>query len=106
MTQTSPTRLAQLQQMLAAEPADVFLQYAMGMEHMRLQDWPAALTTFGGLLQQDPNYVAAYFMSGRALVQKGDVPAARAMLTRGIEVARRVGDDHAAGEMQGFLDEL
>lgn len=100
------SRLAQLQQMLADEPNDAFLHYALGMEHVKLGDAEQALTQFASTNAAFPDHVAAWHQRGRLLADRGDADAARAVLQQGIIVAQRTGDDHAAGEMQGLLDML
>jgi hypothetical protein len=40
------------------------------------------------------------------LAEGGDVAAAQQVLRSGLEVAHRVGDQHAADEMRGLLESL
>ena len=98
------SRLAQLQHMLAAEPDDLFLNYALGMEYQKTGDSNAALAQFAAMNHRFPDHVAAWHQRGRLLVDLGDHPAACEILKHGVSVAGRVGDSHAAGEMQGLLD--
>jgi len=98
------SRLAQLRQMLADEPDDLFLNYALGMEYQKTGDTSAALAQFAAMNHQFPDHVAAWHQRGRLLVDLGNNPAAREVLKHGISVAGRVGDSHAAGEMQGLLE--
>jgi tetratricopeptide (TPR) repeat protein len=98
------SRLAQLQQMLADEPDDLFLNYALGMEYQKSGDANAALAQFAAMNQRFPDHVAAWHQRGRLLADVGDTPAACEVLKQGISVAERVGDSHAAGEMQGLLE--
>ncbi len=100
------SRLNQIQQMLADEPADPFLHYALGMEHVKLGDTEAALTQFAAMNAEFPNHVAAWHQRGRLLAERGDEALATEVLQQGIAVAHRTGDSHAAGEMQGLLDQL
>ena len=100
------SRLSQLQQMLADEPDDLFLNYALGMEHQKLGEAKAALRQFTVMNDRFPEHVAAWHQRGRLLMDLGEVAAARDILEQGISVAQRTGDSHAAGEMQGLLELL
>ena len=44
--------------------------------------------------------------AGQALMRHDRVPDACAVLRQGVEAARKAGDTHAQGEMQGLLDSI
>ena len=96
-------RLAELQKMLTADPADAFLRYAIAMEYVKTGDLDQAIAEFQRLIADDPAYVAAYYMCGRALRDRGDKSAARQIWVRGIAKAREINDPHAASEMSEEL---
>jgi tetratricopeptide (TPR) repeat protein len=101
--------LDQLLPLLAAEPNDSFLRYAVAMEYAKLGRRAEAIVEFAELLGRDPGYVPGYFMAGRTAQQSGDYDAARSFYERGIAAARKAGDSHAADEMseaRAVLDEL
>lgn len=100
------SRRQHIEELLAADPNDVFLKYALAKELASEGNVPAALTAFDRVIAEHPDYVPAYFQKGQTLAGEGDVDAARIVLTRGIEVAKQVGDRHAEGEMTAFLDML
>lgn len=99
-------RLAELKKMLAVDPADSFLRYAVAMEYQKAGDLDQAIEEFQRLLARDPAYVAAYFMCGRALRDRGDKPAAHQLWIKGIAKAREIGDQHAATEMSEEMSSL
>lgn len=96
----------QLEQLLEAEPDDLFLRYALAKTLVSEGELESALVQFGRVLDQNADYVPAYFQMGQALADGGRTEEARGIVERGIEVARRVGDTHALGEMTGFLELL
>lgn len=100
------SRRNQLEAMLAEDPNDPFLHYALAMEEKSVGDSAAALVRLTEIETRFPDLVAAYFQRGQILSAAGENEAAQDVLLRGIAVARRVGDLHAAGEMQGLLDLL
>ncbi|MFN0055620.1 MAG: tetratricopeptide repeat protein [Planctomycetales bacterium] len=100
------TRRQKLEQMLAASPEDTFLEYALAMQYASDGDDPAAVARMSALIDRDPRYVPAYFQLAQIRVRLGETDGARQSLVRGIEEARRAGDDHAEGEMRGLLEQL
>lgn len=100
------SRREKLEGMLANDPDDQFLRYALAMELDKAGDSEQALSLFSGLTQGDPPHVAAFFMAAQMLARISRVDESRSFLRDGIEEARRQGDSHAAGEMAEFLTSL
>lgn len=100
------SRREQIEQLLAEDPDDVFLNYALAKEWHSEGAVPEALAAFDRVISLHPDYVPAYFQKGQVLVEDGEVESARAVLTDGIAVARRVGDEHAAEEMSEYRENL
>jgi cytochrome c-type biogenesis protein CcmH/NrfG len=100
------SRREMLEEFVTANPQDAFARYGLAIECGRTGATDAARTHFDKLLELHPDYVPGYFQYGQMLASIPDNAAARAVLTRGIEAARRKGDAHAADEMQAFLEEL
>lgn len=99
-------RIAQLHKILQAEPDDSFCLYGMAMEHAKLGHHDDAIAWFDKTLAVDPHYCYAYFHKAKSQQELGDDEAARQTLRAGLEKARSIGDEKAAGEIAGFLDEL
>jgi thioredoxin-like negative regulator of GroEL len=100
------SRRERLEAMLKEDPTDPFLRYGLAMEYVGAGNDDIAARHFADLLKASPDYVAAYFHAGQALVRLGRDDEARAILQKGIGAAQKKGDSHAASEMQGFLDTL
>ena len=99
-------RLGMLRKMAAAKPDEPFPAYGLAMELSKQGHADEARTTFAGLVERLPDYVPAYLMYGNLLVSMGAKDDAAGVFTSGIDAAKRSGDDHARGELQGALDEL
>jgi Tfp pilus assembly protein PilF len=97
-------RIAALKQVLAENPNDAFARYGLAMEYSKAGDAAAALAEFQNVIQHNPDYVAAYQMAGQMLTTAGRTEEARKMFEDGIACARRIGNQHAASEMQGMID--
>lgn len=99
------SRRLKLEEMLTSEPNDPFLNYAYALELVK-EDSAAGLQRLAAMNEQFPDHVPAFFRRGQVLAETGDVAGARQVLMAGIQTARRVGDDHAAGEMNELLESL
>lgn len=97
--------MATLQKLLQMDPSDVFSHYALGLEQLE-GNAAESERCFLRVLELDARYVAAYFQLGQLKAELGELEAAQSWLEKGIEVAEQVGDQHALGEMQDFLDQL
>jgi tetratricopeptide (TPR) repeat protein len=103
---TAKSRKEKLEEMLAAEPDDTELRYMLAMEYASAGDDEGAVRCFRELLARAPDYPPAYHQAGRALHRLGRIGEARDILERGIPVALKAGNSHAADEMQDLLDNL
>jgi len=100
------SRRQQIEALLKDEPDDTFLNYALAKELVSEGDSVAGIAVFDRVLELNPDYVPAYFQKAQTLAGDGEIEAARDVLAQGIEVAQRIGDSHAAGEMTAYLDTL
>jgi Flp pilus assembly protein TadD len=102
----SKSRRELLEEMLADAPDDAELRYALAMEHVSAGDDAGAVDCFRETFTRAPDYAPAYHQAGLALTRLGRTDEARAVLARGIEAARKGGNQHAAEEMQAFLETM
>lgn len=100
------TRVAALQEILAANPDDAFARYALGLEYSGAGETEAALAEFQRLLASHPDYTNGYFMAAQALARAERKQEAQSLLRQGIECARRSRNQHALAEMEAMLEEL
>jgi hypothetical protein len=92
--------------MLADDPTDAFLRYGLAMDFAGAGEPEEAARCFAELLKANPEYVAGYLQAAKVLRELNRDDEARAVARVGVGVARRQGDEHAAGELEGFLDDL
>jgi tetratricopeptide (TPR) repeat protein len=69
------------------------------MELRRLGQLEQARQSFARLLSEHPDYVPTYLMAGNLWLALGDPAGARDIFDRGIEVAGRLGQEHALSEL-------
>ncbi len=89
--------------MLVAEPDDPFLNYALALEVAK-EDPDAGLARLADMNARFPDHVPSFFRRGQILAEQGQPTAAMEVLKQGIQVARRLGDEHAAAEMQQLIE--
>ncbi len=99
-------RIDQLRSLLAADPSNRFVQYALAQEHAKTGDDDGAVLIYGEILSSDPDYQAAYYHLGKALERLSKPKEARAAYERGIRASFRTNDEHARSELQAALDEI
>ncbi len=100
------SRREKIEAMLAEDPNDTFLRYALAMEYKSEGSPDVAAQKMTELTKDVPPHVPAFFMAGQYLAELGEVEQARTILRDGIEEARKQNDHHAAAEMSEFLQML
>jgi tetratricopeptide (TPR) repeat protein len=99
------TRLESLLRFLEQDPNDSFTRYAVALEYVSAGDLETGISYLKDLLDRDPGYVAAYQQLGYLYEELERNEDAADILKRGIEIALKAGDTHAASEMQAALDD-
>jgi cytochrome c-type biogenesis protein CcmH/NrfG len=99
-------RIAQLNEILAENPSDVFARYSLAMEYANSGQQETAVLEFRKLLAEHPGYVPAYQMLAQTLMRGGLNVEAHEVLCAGIETAIRAGNSHARSEMEAMLAEI
>jgi Tfp pilus assembly protein PilF len=99
-------RIEKLKQFLQTNPADSFIQHALALEYIKLGDDETARQLFEELLNREPAYVGSYYHLGKLFERNNDTDAAVKWYERGMEEAKRAGENHAYGELRGAYEEL
>lgn len=102
----SDSRLEKLESMLAQDPDDQLLKYMLAMELDKTGNHERSLSLLGELMNGTPPYVPAFLMAGQQHVAIGQPDEARSAWKAGILAAQNANDEHAAGEMTQFLNDL
>lgn len=99
-------RLQTLLKMAADKPEDVFLKYAIALEHVSLNDYEAAEKTFEWLVSKHPNYLPTYYQYGQLLDAREQKEKALKIYTEGIALAATLRDYKTARELQQAMELL
>lgn len=81
-------RLDHLLDLLNAEPNDVFLNYALGMEYAALGQTTEAEHCYKKVLELDSSYLGAYYQLGQLLTVQKQPESALRVYREGLEKAK------------------
>lgn len=93
-------RRAALLRMLASEPDDVFLNYALALEYVRENNAKEAGIQLKKVLELDAAYVPAYFQLGKLHEHAGEITNALKTFREGLELAKKQNNRKAASELE------
>jgi len=99
-------RIDKIKMMLADNPADNFLQHALALEYIKLGNDGDAQKLFEVILEREPGYVGSYYHLAKLLERIGETDNAIKIYEKGMEETKRIGDNHAFGELRSAYEEL
>jgi Tfp pilus assembly protein PilF len=99
-------RITKLKEFLQANPNDSFIQHALALEYIKLENDNDARILFENVLSRDSGYVGSYYHLAKLLERIGENDAAIKVCEKGLEEAKKAGDQLALNELQGIYDDL
>jgi Tfp pilus assembly protein PilF len=99
-------RIEKLESFLAQNGADSFVQHALALEYVKLNNDKAAREQWEALLAREENYVGSYYHLAKLLERQGEQQLAITTYQKGMEVAKAAGDNHAYNELQAAYEDL
>ncbi|HPG10574.1 MAG TPA: hypothetical protein PLU37_03525 [Chitinophagaceae bacterium] len=99
-------RIVKIKEMLAQSPADNFLQHALALEYIKLGNDEEARSLFEEILNRDPAYIGSYYHLAKLLERIDATDEAINVYEKGMETAKKAGDDHAFSELRSAYEEL
>lgn len=100
------SRIEKLNEFLKANPSDSFLQHALALEYIKMGDDEKARRLFEALLNREPGYIGSYYHLAKLLERNDKTEEAIKVYEKGMEEAKKAGDNHALGELKGAYEEL
>ena len=100
------SRIETLLKILRTEPNDTFSKYALALEYVSSGETAKAEEIFKDILNNTPDYLAAYYQYGKLLDDSGEVDSARKIYNQGLFVAASQNDMHTKAELQDAIDNL
>ena len=99
-------RIAKLKEFLEASPNDSFLQHALALEYIKTGDDASARQLFETILLREPGYIGSYYHLAKLLERKNENEEAIRWYEKGMEEAKKAGDNHALSELRSAYEEL
>ena len=90
-------------QMLKKEPNDLFLNYALAMELVGIEDYENAELQLQKTLSLNNNYLPCYYQLGQVLEKLNHTDKAISFYKQGVELAKTQGNTKAIGELNEAL---
>ena len=99
-------RIEKIKVMLAENPADSFLQHALALEYIKLGNDDEARLLFEEILKREPGYTGSYYHLAKLLERNEKTQEAIKWYEKGMEEAKKAGDNHALSELRSAWEEL
>jgi len=100
------SRIEKLLEYMKTADKDSFLQHALALEYIKIGEDEEARNLFNELLLREPTYVGSYYHLGKLLERAGDFDKAIRIYKRGMEEAKKAGDNHSYNELMGALEDI
>ncbi len=100
------SRIKKLLEYMKTAEKDSFLQHALALEYIKIGEDEEARNLFNELLLREPTYIGSYYHLGKLLERAGDFDKAIRIYKRGMEEAKRAGDNHSYSELQAALEDI
>jgi tetratricopeptide (TPR) repeat protein len=100
------SRKAQIESLLAQNPHDAFLRFALAKEYEKAGEDAGAKDIYEALVLDQPEYVGTYYHLGKTLERLQQDAAAWKVYSTGIDICKKLGERHAMSELAGARMEL
>ena len=99
-------RIDRIKTMLVESPKDSFLCHALALEYIKLGNDDDARKLFESILENEPGYIGSYYHLAKLLERTGETESAIKVYEKGMEEAKKAGDDHSLSELRSAFEEL
>jgi Tfp pilus assembly protein PilF len=99
-------RLEKIREMLKENANDSFLKHALALEYIKLGNDNEARKLFETILVNETGYIGSYYHLAKLLERIGETNEAIKVYEKGMEEARKVGDNHSLSELRSAFEEL
>ena len=100
------SRIEKLLAYLEENQKDSFLQHALALEYIKVDEDEQAFKLFREILDREPTYVGSYYHLGKLLERQADYEAAMKVYRMGMVQAKKADDHHSHSELQNALEDI
>lgn len=98
-------RIEKLKEFLEQNEADDFIQHALALEYIKIDDDITAEKLFMGILQRNPAYIGSYYHLAKLYERAGNEEDAIKTYEKGMVMSRET-DKHTYNELRAAYEEL
>ncbi|MFM2375920.1 MAG: hypothetical protein RLZZ165_1017 [Bacteroidota bacterium] len=102
----NPERIAQLHTLIALDPEDPFLPYAIAQEYLSGEQWQEASRQLERVRADFPDYLPTYYHLGLAYAKMAELHRAAEILSLGTALAKAQKDAKTLLEIASLLEDL
>ena len=99
-------RVEKIKEMLLENPRDSFLNHALALEYIKLGNDGDARKLFESILVNEPGYIGSYYHLAKLLERTGKTDDAIKVYEKGMDEAKKAGDNHSLSELKSAFEEL
>jgi len=99
-------RIEKIREFLEQNPHDNFLNHALALEYIKLGRDEDARMLFEEILLRDPAYIGSYYHLAKLHERNQSVQEAISVYEKGMEAAKKAGENHAYSELRSAYEEL
>lgn len=100
------SRVDKILEMIQSGGKDSFLQHALALEYIKIGQYQDAMEQFVDLLSSNPDYVGSYYHLAKLYERLNELEQAISTYEKGMEVAKKLKDQHAYNELLAAKDDL
>ena len=100
------SRIEKLLEYMKTSGKDSFLQHALALEYIKVDNDEEARKLFNEILLREPTYIGSYYHLGKLLERVGDYDRAIRVYKRGIEEAQIADYHHSRMELPAALEDI
>lgn len=93
------SRIEQLLSLQKESPQDSFIAYAIALEYSKTGQKEEAIKALNLLMEEQASYLGTYYQLGKLHEQAGNMDLAKSVYERGMEEAKKAGDQHTLSEL-------
>ena len=99
-------RIEKLKEFLQTDPSDSFVQHALALEYIKTGDDWQARQLFESIIEREPGYTGTYYHLAKLLERLGETDKAIKIYEKGMEEAKKAGENHVYNELRSAYEEL
>ena len=99
-------RIEKLKEFLQTDPQDSFVRHALALEYIKIGNDSQARQLFESIIEKEPFYTGTYYHLAKLLERLGETDKAIKIYEKGMEEAKKAGENHAYSELKSAYEEL